>query len=59
MQQTHQQCLDRKVKRTPFFLLTQFVLAIGMVGVLVYAGMYMVAMSPLLIRLIGPVLAGE
>lgn len=38
--------------------LTQFFLAVVVVGVLAYAGMYLMAMSPLLIRALGPVLAG-
>lgn len=37
--------------------ITQFLLAVSVIGVFAYAAMYLMAMSPLLIRGLGPVLA--
>ena len=52
MHQIHQRPGDGRAK------LTQFLLAMVVVCVLAYAGMYLMAMSPLLIRALDPVLAG-
>ena len=35
---------------------SQFLLVVGVMGVLAYAAMYLMAMSPLLVRALGPVL---
>ena len=53
MEQTYRRRLGGMAK------FTQFLLAMGVVGMVVYAGMYLMAMSPLLIRLLGPALASE
>jgi hypothetical protein len=53
MKQTSQRPLKNKAK------LTQFLIAMSLVAVLAYASMYLMAMSPLLIRILGPVLASE
>ncbi len=53
MKPSSQRQLDQKAK------LTQFLIAMGTVGVLAYAGMYLMAVSPLLIRILGPVLGSE
>ena len=39
--------------------LTQFLLMMGAVGAITYAGMYLIAVSPLFIRVLGPVFAGD
>jgi hypothetical protein len=51
MKQTRHHPGTRKAK------LTQFFLAVGVVGVLSSGGMYLLAMSPLLIRAFGPALS--
>ncbi|MGF1614782.1 MAG: hypothetical protein ACFCVA_12980 [Gammaproteobacteria bacterium] len=48
----------RQYRRHHRARLAQFFLVLSVVSVLAYAGMYLVAMSPLLIRLLGPILVG-